>query len=440
MKLNDAIQACAATLLSIGLFAATPARAGALSDLTVLVVGEERASEYAEFLRPEVAKVETSRRNGFDPASAAAFDVVLLDWQQTGNADDFPPRKSPLGRREDWNKPTVLVGSAGLNLAVVWQMRGGAGCTCLDPLAYGLRDHEIFEKPFKIERKMVRIPTPKDFRAEIQDAEIEVLPLAADSGRGWRPGWCTYSYGFAANPDIEYFCGGVNAKTPTAAGLWRQGNFMHFGFEQSPREMNETGRRILLNAIAYISRFTQDRPIAITPSPFAGKAPRDRRTLERWLRNPEYSMNLVESTLSPDLWTKLSPMGREKMADWAAENGRFLRPNAGTAQLEPDEDLAAFGLPFDDPKFFDVVIEALKNGEKDAEARRVLARYVPIGPKNGSAEDWRAWWQENKPYAFASDYADYRWYVDPLARKRGVPAAELRGPQRADTKENLAGK
>ena len=71
-------------------------------------------------------------------------------------------------------------------------------------------------------------------------------------------------------PDVEFLCGGVNHQTPTSAGLWRQGNLLHFGFEQSPAEMNESGKLLLLNAISYISHFTDDRPIAITPSPFAG--------------------------------------------------------------------------------------------------------------------------------------------------------------------------
>jgi len=26
----------------------------------------------------------------------------------------------------------------------------------------------------------------------------------------------------------------------------------------------------------------------------------------------------------------------------------------------------------------------------------------------------------------------YRWYLDPLAKKRGIPIAELRGPKRGD--------
>jgi hypothetical protein len=46
---------------------------------------------------------------------------------------------------------------------------------------------------------------------------------------------------------------------------------------------------------------------------------------------------------------------------------------------------------------------------------------------------------ENRPYLFASDTADYRWYVDPLAKRRGVPSAELRGPKRADQAAGRAG-
>ena len=89
--------------------------------------------------------------------------------------------KSPLGRRDEWEKPTVLLGSAGLHLAVAWKLKGGSGCTCMDPMAYDLREHRIFDSPFKIDRgKMISIPTPTDFKSEIKEPEILVLPLVAD--------------------------------------------------------------------------------------------------------------------------------------------------------------------------------------------------------------------------------------------------------------------
>jgi len=259
-----------------------------------------------------------------------------------------------------------------------------------------------------------------------------VLPLVNDHKQRWKAGWCTYAYDFANNPDVEYFSGGVNAKTPTAAGLWRQGNFLHFGFEQSPAEMNEQGGLLLLNSIAYINRFTQDRPIAITPSPFAGPITRPRNNPARFLRNPEYKVDWVKQMVAPEVWTVVSSLSREKMAEWFDQNQSFLHPNTNH-QLEIDQDAVALGVSFDKPEFFDKVIANLRTGGTPAEhARRLLDRYVPIGPQNGSADQWTAWWQENKSYAFASDSSDYRWYVDPLAKQRSIRTGDLRGPKRAD--------
>ena len=150
----------------------------------------------------------------------------------------------------------------------------------MDPMAYGLREHRIFESPFKIDRgKMISIPTPSDFKSEIKEPEIMVLPLVVDPARRWNAGWCTHARDFDVYPDVEFLAGGVNHQTPTSAGLWRQGNLLHFGFEQSPEEMNDLGKLLLLNAIVYISHFTEDRPIAVTPSPFAGPVARSRSTL-----------------------------------------------------------------------------------------------------------------------------------------------------------------
>ena len=403
-----------------------------LSQMKVLYVGSGRGAEFVAFLKHNVGQVESRGRGPFNPAEAAPFDVVLLDWPQGPETQDMAKLRSPLGERNSWNKPTVLLGSAGLNLAVSWKLKGGTGCTCLDPLAYDLRPHPIFEQPFKIERKMLTIPTPPDFRGEIKTAEIEVLPLVNDHKRNWSPGWCSYSFEFSQNPEVEFFCGGVNHKTPTAAALWRQGNLLHFGFEQSPAEMNETGQKLLLNAIAYISRFTQDRPIAVTPSVFAGPVARSRGSVVRALKNQEYPLEWLKEDFAPSLWNSLAPQGRDKMLEWARQNSPFLRPNENH-KLQLDEDLQAIGTPFDQPEFFEKTLAGLRAGGKDAErASRLLRRYVETGPAGADAEQWNAWWNENRAYLFASDAGDYRWYIDPLAKKRGVPSRELRGILRAD--------
>jgi len=429
-------------VLASGLSGWLPAQAKELKELKVLYVGSERPEQFLPFLKQHVAQVQSRNRSGFVPADAAAFDVVLLDWPQSGEISEMRKLKSPLGRREDWNKPTVLLGSAGLNLAVSWKLKGGSGCTCMSPLAYDLRPHEIFEKPFVIDRsKSVQIPTPPDFKEEIKAAKIEVLPLVVDYQQQNRyPGWCSYSYDFAKNPDVEFFCGGVNHKTPTAAGLWRQGNLLHFGFQESPAEMSESGQYLLLNAIAYISRFTEDRPIATTPSVFAGPVARSRASILRYLRNPEYKFEWVKENVTPALWAKFESLGREKAADWVEQNGKFLHPDANQ-QLEMDKDLEAFGIAFDQKEFLFKAVADLRNGGPVANrAERLLHRYAPCGPAQAHPDAWTAWLKENEPYLFASDSGDYCWYVDSLAKKRGVPSSELRGPRRADSSDAVAKK
>jgi hypothetical protein len=115
------------TLLAGAVGASSP---GHLDQLKVLFVGEsaDRTKVFEGFLAQNVGQVATTSRHTFKPAEAEGYDVVLLDWGQSEQArDERSSGRSPLGAREQWSKPTVLLGSAGLNLAVVWKVRGGSG-------------------------------------------------------------------------------------------------------------------------------------------------------------------------------------------------------------------------------------------------------------------------------------------------------------------------
>src|SRR5436190_1312542 len=116
-------------LLTLVASASEPLRR--LDDLKVLYIGDRdsaRATHFQGFLKENVGKVEFAERNKFKASEAEDFDVVLLDWPQSESTqDEWKSGRSPLGDRDTWNKPTVLLGSAGLNLAVVWKVRGGSG-------------------------------------------------------------------------------------------------------------------------------------------------------------------------------------------------------------------------------------------------------------------------------------------------------------------------
>ena len=95
--------------------------------LRVLYVGNDRdrAADYESLLKKHFARVTVARRDGFDPAAARDADVVLLDWSQSEGPVD--KAVSPFGKLEEWARPTVLLGSAGLFMAGQWQLIGGAG-------------------------------------------------------------------------------------------------------------------------------------------------------------------------------------------------------------------------------------------------------------------------------------------------------------------------
>jgi hypothetical protein len=292
-----------------------------------------------------------------------------------------------------------------------------------------LRDHIIFKEPLTVDLKqMIQRTTPEAFTSYITNSTIPMLPLVRDIGSKWKDGWCTYTDGFNDNPDVEMMSGGENEKTPTAAGIWRQGNLLHFGFEQSPSEMNENGQRLLLNGIGYISRFTEDRPIAITPSVFAGPIAYPRGYLDRRL-GEKGDASEVGHFLSSACLDHLKGKPADQIKAWQRENRSWLHPGSG-GKLEIDADAKLLNAPIDKPEFFEKMIAAMREGKP--EAKTLLARYAPSETESlKSAAAWDDWFKENKPYLFFSDQGDYRWYVDPLAKKRKVPSAELRGPARA---------
>jgi hypothetical protein len=90
--------------------------------------GAARTKAYTDFLQQRFAAVTTFDRDDADLAKVRKADVVLLDWGQSDAArKQRAARWSPLGKRDAWDRPTVLLGSAGLNLAGAWQVRGSFG-------------------------------------------------------------------------------------------------------------------------------------------------------------------------------------------------------------------------------------------------------------------------------------------------------------------------
>ena len=118
---------------------------------------------------------------------------------------------------------------------------------------------------------------------------------------------------------------------------------------------------------------------------------------------------------------------------WYKANRDYLRSErSARGSLVLDEEAKAFGVPAAKLEFLRTAVAALREGGAGSDlAAQLLRRYAPDGPESAQVEAWQRWWETNEKYIFFSETGWYRWYVDPLAKKRGVSTAELRGQKRA---------
>jgi hypothetical protein len=291
----------------------------------------------------------------------------------------------------------------------------------------------VFQGPRLVDTtKLVRKPTPAAWHNELKETEVSVLPLVKDPARTYQPGWITYRSYVVDSPEVEIICGGLNEKDLKGAALWRQGHLLHFAFDLAPAEMNETGQALLLNSIAYIAGFTDDRPIARTPSGWAEKddAPRGRRRAAALFASSIPADRDLDFIFNSATKAVVSKMDRLSYPKWHKENSPFLTCDKD-GRLMVDSTAKELGIPLDQLDFFQQTIEKLSASASSSKARELLKRYAPPGPAEGSAEEWVKWWETNRPYVFFSEQGGYRWYLDPLAKRRGIPSAKLQGPARA---------
>ncbi len=279
---------------------------------------------------------------------------------------------------------------------------------------------------------MVRRPTPDSWRKEFKEKEVSVLSLVKDPGGAYQNGWITYRSRLVDSPEVEIISGGLSERGPEDAALWRQGHLLHFAFDIAPAEMNDTGRALLLNSIAYIARFTEDRPIARTRAGWGEKddAPRRKRVIEDLFASRIPENRDLEFYLSPSLRAVVKQMDRLSYPKWYKQNEPFLTCDKD-GRLTVDVKAKELGISFDKADFFPKAIAKLADPASTTKARELLQRYAPDGPAAGSAEEWTAWWETNRPYLFYSEGGGYRWYLDPLAKRRGIPSEKLQGPARA---------
>ena len=170
-----------------------------------------------------------------------------------------------------------------------------------------------------------------------------------------------------------------------------------------------------------------------TPSPFAGREFITRSRIEKIISRDDAGWwDFLENGFDKRTLDAAGVNNLGAFARWYPTVRDYLSPDS-EGLLRVDPDARAEGLNPGRREFFGRAIANLSgSGESAERARRMLARYAPEGPgREASPQAWADWWHANADYLFFGEIGGYRWYLDPLARSRGVPTARLRGQARA---------
>ena len=124
-------------------------------------------------------------------------------------------------------------------------------------------DHEVYRTPLTVKPQFEYRDTPRNYKETYPGPgtvpeKIKVWRVQ-NSQRG---NVVARSYGFGDSPDAEVIAVGFNhGKEYGAIGIGRQGNFLQWGYCDTPSQMTEAGRRLFINCIHYIHRFDGKAPL-----------------------------------------------------------------------------------------------------------------------------------------------------------------------------------
>ena len=263
------------------------------------------------------------------------------------------------------------------------------------------KQHEVFEKPFKVEPVFSSAQTPASYRRNpggeslparikfwrIQEPKKGTLTVGSVVSRSW---------GFEDSPDAEILVPGLNfGKESGAVGIGRHANFLQWGFNAPPSQMTEAGRRLFLNCIGYIAKFDGKAPLVRAVSP-----PREIALLLAGVAPDQAERTFAESVRKE---FKGNPKGLRGHLQKHFELIYFAR---GTFAI--DQDLLALGILSNrKPATLERLITLLAEGKNTPTVQKLLARYTDR--KFTTAREWQEWFAQNQGRIYFSDVGGYKF-------------------------------
>jgi hypothetical protein len=270
-------------------------------------------------------------------------------------------------------------------------------------------EHEVFQKPFKVEPEFEHQDTPSNYHR--RHLGTDKLP---DKMKVWRVqntgktfgGVVARSCGFTDSPDTEILVLGFNrGKEYGAVGVGRHGNFLQWGYSAPPSKMTDAGKKFFLNCICYIPRFDGKAPLIRRSSSHRLNALRLAAIINRISGDKK---EFFTRTFPPELWEKYGS-DPDGLVQYYRENLEFVYRDK---IFRIDSELKSLGI--DSNRGLDTLERLIGLLEDDTHAdtaQRLLARYTNQSFQN--TDGWKRWFENNRDRIFFSDVGGYKFFVIP---------------------------
>ncbi len=272
-------------------------------------------------------------------------------------------------------------------------------------------EHEVFQKPFKVEPEFEYRKTPPNYhRRHLGEGKLP------DKMKVWRVqdhskvygkipnSVVARAYGFTDSPDAEVLAKGFNTgKEYGAVGVGRHGNFLQWGYSLPPSKMTEAGRKFFLNCVCYIHKFDSKAPLIRRTSSHRWNALRLAAVTDQLT-----TKNFFSGTFSSDLMKKYEG-DADGLVQYYKNDFEFIYRDK---IFRIDSELKSLGM--DSNRNLDTLerlISFLQDENQTDIAQRLLARYTKQSFE--SAEEWQSWFESNRDRIFFSDVGGYKFLVVP---------------------------
>jgi len=248
--------------------------------------------------------------------------------------------------------------------------------------------------------------------------------LVQNSGKKYS-GAVSMGYNFEGGPDDESLVAGHNGKSYPHTAIGRHGNFLQWGYAKPPSKMTEDGRKLFVNCICYIRKFSGHPPLvrnramnrrcafhykAFSPDLVKKYEGRENELYQLCKDNIEL-LRYEQKQLSANTFEIMFPMDTE-LKEMGIESNRRIDT------LEQLIALLARERTSSQPEMgcFERLRAKRRDQKRAKTARRLLTRYTGLDFK--TPEQWRKWLDEHRERLFFSDFGGYKFYVMP----EGYPA------------------